>query len=142
MYNHKEAVEFLQSIIGQEIKVYTIDNKHEENFIGKLKKVTSEDILVECKTLSSTREKSFFFFNKQVHITKIVTTKDYRPIYKVIAVSEEALADIRNTLGPVKSLLALLQSDQKDTPVVQEMIRREIKTAEAAVEYLSNLNTI
>jgi len=141
MYKHQETVAFLQSIIGQEIKVYTIDNKHEENFIGKLKGVTSEDILVDCKTVNSTKEKLFFFFNKKVHITKIVTTKDYRAIYKVISVSPEALADIRNTLGPLTILLNLLQSGGKDTPDVQRLIEQQIQKSEAAVEYLSNLNT-
>ena len=140
MYKHQETVEFLQSIIGQEIKVYTIDNKHEENFIGKLKGVTSEDILVDCKTVNSTKEKTFFFFNKKVHITQIVTTKDYRTIYKVIAVSEEASKDINNTLTPIKNLLALLKLEDKSK--VHELINIEIQNAEAAVEYLSNLNIL
>ena len=120
MYKHQETVEFLQSIIGQEIKVYTIDNKHEENFIGKLKGVTSEDILVDCKTVNSTKEKTVFFFNNKVHITQIVTTKDYRTIYKVIAVSEEASKDINNTLTPIKNLLALLKLEDKSK--VHELI--------------------
>ncbi|MEI6426143.1 MAG: hypothetical protein WCO66_02200 [Candidatus Absconditabacteria bacterium] len=142
MYNHKETVAFLQSIIGQEIKVYTLDGEHSEYFIGHLLEVNPDHIVVDCKIIHSTKKKAFFFFNKKVYIDRILTTKDWKQIYKVIAVSEEASADIRNTLGPIKNLLALLQSDQKDKPVVQEMIRREIENAEAAVEYLSNLNTL
>ena len=142
MYNHKETVEFLQSIIGEEIKVYTIDNNKEKSFIGKLKAVTSEDILVDCKTVHNTEEKQFLFFNKKVYISQITTTKDYRAIYKVIAISPEALADIRNTLGPVKSLLALLQGDQKENPLTQEAIEQEIERAKGAVEYLSNFQVL
>jgi hypothetical protein len=142
MYNHKETVEFLQSIIGQEIKVYTIDNNKEESFIGKLQAATSENILVDCKTVHNTQEKQFLFFNKKVYISQITTTKDYRAIYKVIAISPEALADIRNTLGPVKSLLALLQGDQKENPLTQEAIEQEIERAKGAVEYLSNFQVL
>jgi len=140
MYNHPETVAFLQSIIGQEIKIYTLDGAHSEYFIGHLIEVDPDHVVVDCKIIQSTKKKTFFFFNKKVYIDKIITTKDWKQIYKVIAVSEEALADIRNTLGPVKNLLALLQSDQKDKAVVQEMIKREIENAKAVVEYLSNLN--
>ena len=142
MYKHSETVEFLQSIIGQEIKIYTLDGEHSGYYIGNLLEVTADHIVVNCRIIQSTKKKTFFFFNKKVYIDKILTTKDYRTIYKVIAVSPEALADIRNTLGPVKILLNLLQSGGKDTPGVQRIIEEQIKESEAAVEYLSNLNTL
>jgi hypothetical protein len=141
MYNHPETVTFLQNIIGQEIKIYTLNDKHSEYFIGHLQVVDPDHIVVDCKIIHSTKKKAFFFFNKKVYIDKILTTKDWKEVYKVIAVSPEALADIRNTLGPVKSLLALLQGDQKENPLTQEAIEQEIERAKAAVEYLSNLNT-
>lgn len=142
MYNHKETVEFLQSIIGQEIKIYTLNGEHSEYFIGHLLEVNTDHIVVNCKIIQSTKKKAFFFFNKKLYIDKILTTKDYRPIYKVISLSKEVLAHIRNTLGPIKDLLDLLQSDQKESILVQEQINLRLKESEAAVEYLSNLNTL
>ena len=140
MYDHKETVKFLQSIIGQEIKIYTFNGEHSEDFIGHLLEVNADHIVVNCKIIQSKEKKTFFFFNKKVYIDKILTTKDYRPIYKVISVSEEASKDINNTLTPIKNLLTLLKLEDKSK--IHELINIEIQKSEAAVKYLSNLNTV
>jgi hypothetical protein len=142
MYKHQETIEFLQSIVGQEIKIYTLNGEHSEYFIGHLLEVNADHIVVNCKIIQSTKKKTFFFFNKKVYIDKILTTKDWKEIYKAIAVSPGALADIRNTLGPVRILLNLLQSRGKDNPDVQRLIEQQIKKSEAAVEYLSNFQVL
>lgn len=143
MYKHSETIDVLKEYIGQQIKVYVSEKNPYESYVGTLLEVKIGGILVRCNVKASTEEKIFLFFEKSEYITKIVCAETWeKTLYEVIRISPEALADIRNTLGPVKNLLALLQSNQKNNPVTQEMIKQEIQNAKAAVEYLSNLKTI
>lgn len=143
MENIDIAGETLREYIGKEIKVYLSKKNPYNSYIGTLLNVKTGSIVVKCSVKTNTEEKTFLFFEKNEYITKIICAETWnKTLYQVISIPEEALAEIRNTLGPVKNLLALLESEQKDTPVVQEMIKREIEKSKVAVEYLSNFQVL
>lgn len=146
MYKHSETLDALNEYIGQQIKVYISEKNPYESYVGKLVEVNKENILVDCNMMHSTRKKVLYFFSPSNYITKILCASTWdKKLYESIRVPEEALADIRNTLGPVKNLLALLKAhgiNDNINPKIKELIENDIKLSEAAVEYLSNLNTL